>query len=190
MLQPQSDDEIKPVVEALRRLDPLLDVIWNPKARILAPGHYTSLGQRTDPTYEGLFQVVRYNTPGLHDRNYVVLANVTKPTRFGKRNVLMMERDSGYAPVGEWLVEYMQTWDAAQRHLADSLQSVDEENEKRQSAAAEIDGGGAHQEALEKVYHKAAGSYWMGGAQGKAHPVTEATLFGKGKKTSTAGAPS
>ena len=185
MLQPQSDEDIRPVVEEIKRLDPLVDVRWNPRARITKPGSYTILGKRTDPEYLGLWEVIRYNSPGLTDRGYVRLCFVTKPVRFGRREILMMETDGPYAPIGSWLIEYMRTWDSAQRQFAKVMEEVDVENERFQEGelAALIDGGGAHQEACERVYHRVAGPYWMGGAQGKAHPITVERMFGKGKRT-------
>lgn len=182
------------MIDALRRLDPLLDIIWNPKARLVKPGWYNAeAGKRHDPEYDGRWNVIRWDTPGLHaGRQYVVICEVTEPVRAGKNRILMMQDGGAYAPVGEWLVEFMQTWDAAQRAFAARMDEAWQEHEKTDTLALEgaIKDRDAHLEAAERVYAKAAGPYWMGGAQGKAHPVTEATLFGKGRKSSTAGATS
>lgn len=193
MNQPQSDEQIRPVVEALRRRDPLLDVIWDPKARMLKPGNYDAAGGiRTDPVYDGRWRVIRRDTNGLQNRDYVIICTVTKPTRIGRRQILFMEENGEYAHVEEWLTEFIDTWDRAARHAMD----VEKERDRIDAEIdAEEDTRAAHQQALEKVFHESGGTHAIGGAQGKAHPETIKTLFGKGRKTaapepSTAGAPS
>lgn len=186
MIQPQSDEAIRPIVDELKRLDSLVDVRWNPTAVLVKRGDYTVLGKRTDAEYDGRWQVIRYDTPGIHDRNYVVLVTVTQPVRIGKRQILMMQSKGPYAPIEHWLIEYMQTWDAAQRRFAENMASMWADHDQAEIAAvdAHVRDRAAHQEAAEKVYREGGGGeYWMGGAQGKAHPATVATLFGKGKKT-------
>lgn len=176
----------------LQRLDPLLDVQWNPKARIVKAGYYLAeAGKRVDPVYDGRWEVIRWNTPGLNQRrDYTVLFQVCEWKRYGARGVILIEREGAYAPLGPWLVEYMRTCDAANvaahQQLKDELDRQEEAIERDfQNTIADR---AAHQEALEKVYHKAAGPYWMGGAQGKAHPITVREVFGKGRKTAAAAA--
>ena len=187
-MQPQSDDDIRWVIEELQRLDHLLDVRWNEKAVIVKRGDYSVLGKNTPHEYDGLWEVIRYETPGLTDRPFVVLFQVTQPVRVGRRQILMMESKGPYAPIESWLIEYMQTWDAAQRCFAESMNEAWRAHEEAENLDAIINDRAAHQEAAEKVYAEHAGPYWMGGAQGRAHPETVQLLYGKRKKSSTAGA--
>lgn len=176
MLQPQTDDEIRPVVEQLQLLDARLDVQWNPQAVLRKAGAYTALGKNVPAEYDGRWEVIlRDRATALTDREYVVLCVVTKAERYGRRQVLIMEKDGPYAPVGEWLVEYMRTWDAAQkRQLEENQKVLDREDELANSAAEHIADRAAHQEAAERVYRKVAGEHWIGRG------------FGKGKKTTVA----
>lgn len=191
MLRPQSDDEVNEVVEALRRLDPLLDVIWNPKARISKPAQYSVLGHRVDAEYEALWQVIRYQTATkLHDeRDYTVILSVTELDRSGRYPI--MKADGPYMPVGPWLVEYMQLWDAAQRAFADAMDQQWREHEKIDALTHDQ---AAHQEAAEKVYREHGSEYWMGGAQGRGSEQFNQAMwpeqsFGKGKRAIEPAAP-
>lgn len=184
MLQPQSDEEIRPTVEALKRLDALLDVQWNPKARVVTPGRYdATAGKRHAPVYDGRWQVIRHDTPGLTDRGYVVICEVTAWERVGDRGIIMMDHKGAYAPIGDWLVEHMQQFDAAQRKFAAVMDEVWKQHEQAESNE-HVATRDAHVEAAERVYATAAGPYWMG----RGADLENTPTFGKGKKTPTAGA--
>jgi hypothetical protein len=162
MLAPQSSEEIRPVVEALRRLDPLLDIRWNEKAVMMRRGDYDVLGGRTDPVYDGRWDVIRYDTATkLHDdKNYTVLCTITEPYRDG--HGWMMRVDGPYGPIGMWLVEYMQRWDTAQAHFAEEMDRLWAEHDAAESINLEADTA-ANQQALEKVYREhGGGEYWIG----------------------------
>lgn len=176
------------MVDELQRLiDPLLDVRWNPTARVVRPGYYLAeAGKRVDPVYDGRWEVIRHNTQGLNKhRDYVVLFQVNTWKRYGARGVILIDREGDYAPIGPWLIEYLRTCDAANTaaHAVLKEQLDREEEAIERDLQNTVHDRAAHQEALEKVYHNAAGPYWMGGAQGKAHPVTVEAVFGKGKRT-------
>lgn len=185
MLPPQSDDSIRPIVEALQRLDSRLDVRWNPQAVMTKPGEYTVMGKNTDPEYEGRWEVIQWNrASALTDREYVVICRVTQYEMMGAKNPIQVMRKNGaYAPIDQRLVDYLHLCDAANRaaHAAVAVASdqadaaVDAEDLNHERAV--------NQEASERVWRRDAGEYWMGGAQGNAQPATIETLFGKGKKT-------
>jgi hypothetical protein len=182
VIQPQSDEEIREVVEGLRLLDPLLDVIWNARAKMISRGGYSVLGERTDAEYEGRWQVIRYQTATkLHDdRDYTVILTVAECDRSGKYPI--MKDDGAYAPLGQWLVDYMKLWDAAQRAFNDAMDHQWREHEKIDALTHDR---AEHQEALEKVYRESpnGSEYWMGGAQGRGSDAFNASMFGKGKRT-------
>jgi hypothetical protein len=162
-MQPQSDEEVTRVVRGLRALDVRLDVVWNPSAVCIKKSFYDVMGHSLPAIYDGRWQVIRHDTESLHAGKPLVVVTVTQPVRSGPRQILMMERDGAYAPLGDWLVEYMQTCDAAGRaYVAMMLekQRLDDGVEAEQDAL--IHDTAAHQEAAEKVYHDTAGPYWMG----------------------------
>lgn len=159
MLAPQSDEEIRPVVEALRRLDPLLDVRWEPRA-FRAKSVFDVRGVAPDAKWEGRWEVIRFKTPGLHaEREYVRICMVTELRKEGKVPVML---DKGaYAPLGLWLVEYMQLWDRAQNHFAAAMDELWREHDAV-DAINDADDRAANQQGLEKIYREHAGQYWMG----------------------------
>lgn len=173
-MQPQSQEEIQPVIEQLQKLDARLDIRWNPKAVMTKRGKYSPLGKRKDPEYDGRWEIILHSrATSISNKEYTVLVVVTEASRIGGRQVLIMTKDGAYAPVGEWLLEYMRTWDAAQSELyRRNKQTLDREDELANSAASVINDRAAHQEAAERVYHEAAGPYFMGRG------------FGKGRRTS------
>lgn len=174
MLAPQSDAEVRPVVEALQRLDPLLDIQWQPKAILVRRGSYSVHGTRVDPEYDGRWEVIRWDTSvSLHkERTWTRITLVTQLDLTGKYPQMVC--DGPYMPIGPWLVSFMQLWDAAQSAFAHQMDVVWREHE---AVDAITNDRAAHQEALEKVYRDHAGLYWMGGARGKASPALVASLW-------------
>lgn len=166
MLQPQSDDEIQPVIEALRRLDPLLSVRWNPKAVLLTTGSYTALGKATDPTYDGRWEVIRFETATKmrDDRDWALICTVTAPVEYGGTRCMV---DVGaYAPIGAWLVEFMHAADAANAKAFAALRDrIHAEDDRRELAKDSFDDA-AGRNALDRVHFDAvyAGGVgnWMG----------------------------
>jgi hypothetical protein len=125
MLQPQSDEEIRPIVEALKQMDERLDVRWNAKAVLTQPGSYSALGKHTPPEYDGRWEIILHNAESkLHDdRDYAVLCTICEPSREG--GMLHLVHGGPYAPIGEWVIELMRSADAQNseqyRKLRDKL---------------------------------------------------------------------
>lgn len=161
MLAPQSDEEVRPVVEALRRLDPLLDIRWNPR-NFKRRGVFDALGQKTDDKWEGRWEIIRHNTANLHeDRDWARITTVTEIVR-NDDGVDAMVADGAYAPVGMYLVAYMELWDRAQAHFIEAMDSLGKEHD-RAEAIQHSDHTAGHQDALEKVYREhGGGQFWAG----------------------------
>jgi len=165
MLAPQSMDEVQPVIDALRRIDPLLDVIWNPNAKLLTRPFYSVTGQLTPGTYDGRWQVIRYNTAHTSaQRDYCLICTVTKPTEVG--GILCLVDDGEYMHVGPWLVDLMRSADAANvrafTEIRNKLWAQDDAIEHANDAAEEA----AEREALDKVHFDAAYAGGVGNWQG------------------------
>lgn len=145
MLAPQSEEEIRPIVERLQQIDPLLDIRWNPEAVIVKPGSYSVEGHRVDPIYDGRWEVIRYQTPSLRskvERDFIVLCTVTEPHTEGGILYMVPLRDGGkYAPIGEWLVTLM--------HEADA-QNVEQFRKLREKLWAQHDAAEAARDKLDE----------------------------------------
>lgn len=176
--QPQTAEEIRPFVEALKRLDGWVDVLWEPKARIVKRPGFDASGRRTgSEEYEGRWRVIRYNTDRLHlDREYTVIVEVTE---FDGTTLNLMKHQGKYEPMSWKVVEYMQRFDAAQARFAEEMDKVWLEHEQAESLDSLIKDSAAHQEAAEKVYREhGGGEYWMGrgfgpGQFGKGHRAVD-----------------
>jgi len=157
MTQPQSDAEIAPIVARLRELDPLLSIRWNPTSRMVQPPHFDATGKPYAPKYEGRWEVMREQGHGLEPGIvYVVRFDGSAGLTNDGRPV-----DDTYRPVGWWLVEYMQRWDAAQRHFLEERARAWKEHEEAEAAAIAMDDA-ANQEFMDKFYHTVKGRYWIG----------------------------
>jgi hypothetical protein len=164
MFQPQSDEEIRPVLEALRRLDPLLDIRWNPKA-VRIRGIFDALGCAGPPTWDGRWEIIRYETPNMHaDRTYAKIMTVTEMDMTGKYPVA--KADGAYAPIGQYLVEYMALYDRAQSAWVDAMAEMDARHEAAESNNHN-DYEAAHQEAAHKVFRESGGETVIGGGFGE-----------------------
>lgn len=160
MLQPQSDEEIRPYIEELKRLDPLLDVRWNPESVMLTKGSYSELGKAIRPTYDGRWEVIRYQTASWRgdDRPFVVICTVTEFGREG--GILFMIKGGAYAPIGDWLLELMRSADSANVEQFTKLrEKIWAQHDAADRAHDEIDEG-AMREALD---HQAFRQNFAGG---------------------------
>lgn len=176
MLPPQSVQEIQPIVEALRALDRLLDVQWDPKARVVAPGSYSAMGKRIDPVYDGRWSVIRYDSAeyghaGFHsDRGYTVITEVTEYSELD--GVLFMIAHGAYAPIDQRLLTCMRAADAwnveQHRKLREKLWAQHDANEARQVAIDE----GASREALDHNHFEANYAGGVGNWHGKGADFT------------------
>lgn len=168
--QPQSDRDIKPIIDTLREMDPLLNVRWNPEAILLEKGFYTGSGQLVPPVYEGRWQVIRDLPRGeeSHDgKPYLVIVTVTQPARDPQYGHLLMVKDGAYAPVGQWLIEYMRAADAANvRAFTELRERMWKQHDQIEERAAQIDEGEAR-EGLDRVHFKANYAGGQGNWSGK-----------------------
>lgn len=175
MLAPQSDSEVRPVVDALQRMDALLDVRWNPEAVMLAKGSYSELGKLIPPTYDGRWQIIRYDSAntghaGVHEgRGYTVICTITEPT-IDDHGVIAMAalREGGaYAPLGEWVVTMMQQADAANVRQFEAIRRhLWAENDRAEDARDRLDEAAAI-EALDHNHFQANYAGGVGNWQGK-----------------------
>lgn len=186
-LPPQSEDEIAPIRAALRSRcnDPLLDLRWNAQC-FRKKTAYDAQGLVAGETWEGRWQVVRYDTDRLHlERSFAVICTVTAidPPNAVRKYPIMTDHGD-YMPIDYRIVDYMQLWDRANGRLAkEAMQQAWAEHDLAEQPE---DTRAANQEGLEKVYHAAAGKYWQGGAQGAADPVTVTGLWGRVKDAARA----
>ena len=112
---PQSRDEVQAVVDRLRIAvnDPHLDIQWEPKAVLIHRGSYDAAGKLIAPIYNGRWEIRRYHdqygTAGWRDWRRICF--ITEPEEH--KGMKMMYADGAYAPVGEWVVAFMQQCDNA-----------------------------------------------------------------------------
>lgn len=118
MLAPQSDDEVRPVVAAIQAAvnDARLDVLWEPRAVLVQRGHYDARGHLMHSIYAGRWRLVRYNDPSATQthRGFTHIAFITQPTDIAI-GIRAFQDNGPYAPVGEWLVEFMRMADHLNR---------------------------------------------------------------------------
>lgn len=148
MLQPQSDDEIRPIEAKLREMDPLLSIRWNPRSKVIPSRSFDAYGLPHPPIIEGRWEVVR---------------EMPRGERPGVVYVVRHDGEGGdaYRPVGWWLVEYMQRWDSAQRHFLDEIRKEWAEHDAAEARAAQLDDNATRQ-FLDEQYHKVGGRHWIG----------------------------
>ncbi len=113
---PQSTEELAPIVAAIRAIDPLLDIRWNPRAVVVAYGSYDAEGNVKPAVYDGRWQIIRYESattlhPDRGERSYTVLTNVTEQSTHG--GIPCMLYEGPYAPVDWRVVDFLQNADAA-----------------------------------------------------------------------------
>lgn len=129
MLPPQGDADVRPVETALRQLDDRLRIVWNPQAYLICPGSFDATGKNIPARYDGRWQVIILN------------GDPQPPVVY-----TLAEEGAGrkaYRPVGDWLVPFMQRWDAQNVHRAQALASMyAAEDEARHSALV------SHREAV------------------------------------------
>lgn len=171
MEAPQSQDEVGPVVAALKSIDHLLDIIWQPKAFMTARGSYSVTGTMTPPTYAGRWQVIRYETPNLSaKRDYCVICTVTEPVIHN--GVRCLTEEGPYAPIGFWLVDFMHAADSANTKAMEAMRAAlwsAEESIEHQHDAAE---DAMAMESLDHVHFHANYAGGVGNWQGKGADFT------------------
>ena len=171
MLAPQGDNEIAPVLSALRLIDPLLSVIWNPKAVMVGKGSYTALGVATPPAYDGRWQVIRYDTHHWSPtRDYCLICTVTETIVVD--GIRCLVAGGKYAPVGPWLVEFMQAADAQNVRTMTALRKKLWAQDDALDNADESESDAMFIDALDKTHFDAAYAGGVGNWQGKGMDFT------------------
>lgn len=142
---PQSRSEILPFVRELQRLDPLLDIRWNPRCLLIEPPRFAVTGGTVPGKYDGRWEVVRAKSESwrsagqpLSDDFVVVIYQVR-------------DEHGGYKPVGAWLVEFLRKWDSQQAHFRDELEKLRREEEREEAAFMAVD-----ESAIEHAVHQLA----------------------------------
>lgn len=100
---PQSRDEVGPIEAAIREIDDLLRIRWNPESRITVPGGFDVYGNAIRPYFDGRWEVIRLvgRQDGAREDSYVVVYQV-------KWDGEELDR---YRAIGWWLVDYLRVWD-------------------------------------------------------------------------------
>lgn len=168
---PQSRTEVDPVEAELRRLDDDLRIEWEPKAVMVKRGGYTARGQVVNPVYDGRWVIVKKGDP-FRTQSYrpdTRVCFVTQPVEVGSGTTKMtaMREDGPYAPVGDWLVTVMRSWD---RHNREAMQRasaiLDGLNEKADADALTAGQEGEAEKLDEMFFHGT-----MRGGVSTLHPV-------------------
>lgn len=166
---PQSGEDVQQVVEALQVLDPLLDIRWEPRAKMVKRGGYTATGQVIEPEYDGRWEVVRYDAFGTARwRPYTRICFVTEKVKVCP-DLWAMPANGAYAPLGTWLVEFMRQADQWNQEQARQRSADLDALNARLEAQRMADGADGVEEAASKQYH--AGTK-AGGGVSDLHPVT------------------
>ncbi len=168
MEAPQSGDDVRLVVEDLQALDSLLDVRWEPHAVIVKRGGYDAMGKIINPTFRGLWEIIRYDGFATQShRPWTRICFVTQPVEIVP-GVKAMVEDGEYAPLGAWLVEFMRAADKWNREEAQKLSAtLDAMNERNDQAAIDA-GDEATAEAAGYQYFEGTKA---GGGVSEFHPV-------------------
>lgn len=153
MLAPQSDEDLRPFVQALQREDPDLDIRWEPKAVRVKAAVLGATGVLTEEAeYRGLWEVIRYETANLHPdrlhnrRQYAVLCRVSGYVR--KDGLLYITVDGAYEPIDDRLLEIVLGSKFAQ--VRAKVNRHQDESEARRLSIDED----PTREALERTYFK------------------------------------
>ena len=138
---PQDRRDVQLVVDRLRLAvnDPHLDIQWEPCAVLVVRGRYDAMGKMIDPVYRGLWEIRRYHDASRTAawRDWRRICFITEPEEH--KGMMLMYADGPYAPVGEWVVDFMRQCDAANRSRIEDTQRklamLDAELEKDQENA-------------------------------------------------------
>ena len=153
---PQSWAEVGPVEAALRLLDDGLRIVWEPRAVMVKRGNYDANGRIVNPTYEGRWKIVKVGDPNRTAlwREDALVTYVTTPVTIGggDRKVHAMTADGPYAPVGDWVVEHMRSWDRANREAALRASEVMDAWNAKQDEAKLLAGQSGEGDVLERQF--------------------------------------
>lgn len=145
MIQPQGDDEVRPVEAKLRALDPGLCIRWNPTARHRRTAYHDVMGKLiVDEKNEGRFQVVKRSLDENDPEREVVIYTVEFDG----------EREGEYRPVGDWLVDFFRKWDSANAHYREEWEKEWAHHDQVAATARDWQDEPAALEGLDKMYLK------------------------------------
>ena len=156
MMAPQSRDEVDPVERRLRVLDDRLRIEWEPKAVMAKRGGYDAFGRVISPTYDGRW-AIRLKGDPYRTTTYrpdTLITYVTKPVEVGSgtTKITAMSADGPYAPVGDWLVEVMQSWDRHNREAMMRASAILDGLNAKQDDAALLAGQEGEREKLDEMF--------------------------------------
>ena len=166
MLAPQSDEELRPYLEALQREDARLSFRWSPQHVCTTKGTYSALGVATPGTYEGRWTVIMYDVPGVnahrdeHGREYTVLCVVAGFER--QDGVLYGLVDGPYTPIDDRIVELIRSGG-----FASVREKVQRQNEASMAARDGIGDDSSLRAAIDKVHFDGNYRGGVGNWQGK-----------------------
>lgn len=167
---PQSSIDLDPVIAALQsRVDAQMSIQWEPRAVLAKHGGYNAEGQVIAPTYEGRWQVIRFNDPDstMSNRSWRHLTFVT-PTERIAPGVAVMSDNGPYAPVGMWLVEYFEMMNAFNRKAMADMEAAMAPHNARVQQAHEAQYDGKVDEVLRRQFFDGT----MEGGVSQFYPVT------------------
>jgi hypothetical protein len=131
--------EVLPIELALQKIDARLRIVWNPKAFLACPGVQDVYGRITKPIeYAGRWQVVVKGDLDGEDTMILQLGSESDPKK-------------PYRAVGWWLVDYLQQVDTANKHQAEMMRQMLDEEFKAQQERKAVERA-ARLEYLTKLY--------------------------------------
>jgi hypothetical protein len=166
---PQGEADVRPVVDAMQqRIDPLLDIRWEPRAVMVKRGGYDPMGKVSAPVYDGRWEIVHYDisVKTAEWRAHTRICFVTERVEVAA-GLWAMSADGPYAPVGMWLVDFLMQADKHNQEGARKLRArLDAMNDTADQKAIDADDA-AIEEAAGRQYF--AGT--MRGRVSEFHPV-------------------
>lgn len=165
---PQSREELERFVAELRRtVDPRMDIWWQPRAVVLERGGFDVMGNPRPTKWDGRWEVITENPEGRTAswRDYTHVCYVTEPVRIGP-DLEAMQDNGPYAPVGDWLVAYLQQanwWNMARAGmLADVLEKANAAEDARELGEDQGAMEDAAHRTLFRDNHEGGRSVWFG----------------------------
>lgn len=145
MIQPQGDDEVRPVEAKLRELDPGLCIRWNPTARDHRVTRWDVMGKKVfEGGYQGRWQVGKPNLDQSDPERFVVIYTLEFDG----------EREGEYRPVGDWLVDFFRKWDSANASYREEWEKEWAHHDAVVARAEKWQDEPAALEGLDKMYLK------------------------------------
>lgn len=171
-LPPQSRDEVEPVERQLRLIDDAIRLEWEPKAVMTKRGGYDAMGRVINPVYDGRWAIVKkgdpFRTQSYRPDSRICFVTAPVTIGYGTKQITAMQEDGPYAPVGEWLVTVMRSWDEHNREAMQEASAILDDWNAKQDAAALEQGVEGEAEKLDEMFFHGT----MRGGVSTMHPVT------------------